>query len=199
VRVIDLSEPLVPGENVVVRLQPDPPVYLGHECYAWDVTLRSHTGTYFETSSHVFRDGRHTSDVPPSDLLYAAALCRLGPRPGRGITGEELEAAGGHVRHGDALLVYTAGDPSRYFERDAVRWMIERGVRLLGADLERYDTGFENPTGMFLDLFRAEIPIIAGLRNLDRLQRDRFRLIVAPLPIQGIGTCPARVLALEEQ
>ena len=195
-RVIDLSMPLVPGENVDVRVRDNPPVYLGQECYAWDVAIRSHTGTYFETSSHVFREGRNTSDVPAEELFYPCALCRLEGNRGEGISGAELDASGGHVRRDDALLVM-AGDASRYFKRDAVAWMVERGVRLLGADLECYDTGFENPTGMFIDLFRAEIPIIAGLTNLDNLTRERFELIVAPLPIRGVGTVPARVLAIE--
>jgi len=193
-RVIDLSMPLVNAENIEIHRQDDPPVYLGHECYAWDLSMRSHTGTYFETASHVFRDGRNTSDVPVEDLVMPAARCILAGTAG--ITGSELAAAGAHVREGDALLVVT-GQAARYFERDAVRWMIDRGVRLLGADLYRYDTGFENPTGVFVDLFEAGIPIIAGVMNLDRLSRDRFELIVAPLPVQGIGTVPARVLAVE--
>ena len=225
-RVIDLSRPLVPGRDVEVRRQPNSPAYLGHECYAWDLTIRSHTGTYFETSSHVFRDGRHTADVSVADLALPCALVRL-PRRGESphpspssspafaqastfakatadksagkpaIMGAELEAAGAHVRKGDALLVDTGGDQRRYFERDAVAWMIARGIKLLGADLDRYDTGFEHPTGIFDDLFKADIPIIAGLANLDQLTRDRFDLIVAPLAIPGIGTVPARVFAIE--
>jgi kynurenine formamidase len=113
------------------------------------------------------------------------------------ITAAELETAGEHVRAGDALLVNSGGSQGRFFARDAVGWMINRGVILLGADIDRYDTGFVNPTGMFIDLFKAEIPIIAGLVNCDQLTRSRFELIVAPLPVQGVGTVPARVLAVE--
>jgi len=196
-RVVDLSRPLTPGRDVEVRLQPNPPLYLGHECYAWDLTIRSHCGTYFETAAHVFRDGRNTSDVPIQDLYLPCALVTLRRPVSAGISAEELDAAGQHVRKGDALLVFTGGNQSRYFNRDAVGWMITHGVRLLGADLERYDTGFVNPTGMFLDLFRADIPIIAGLANLDQLSRDRFELVVAPLLVVGIGTVPARVFAIE--
>lgn len=195
-RVIDLTTPLVAGENVAVTIQPDLPVYLGQECYAWDVAIKSHTGTYFETSSHVFRDGQHTSDVPAQQLLYACALLLLSADAQGGITGNELARAGKHVQPGDAIIV-VAGSTDRYFERDAVAWMIERGVALLGGNLTGYDTGFENPTGIFIDLFRAEIPIIAGLANLDQLTQPRFELIVAPLPVRDIGTVPARIFAVE--
>ena len=197
-RIIDLSTPLVVGEEVEVRPQPNPPVYLGHECIAWDLAIRSHAGTYFETSAHLFRDGRTTEEMPLDVLIGPCAVCDLSKpteAPQGGIGPEELAAAGRHVRKGDALLVLT-GAPSRYFERDAARWMIQRGVRLLGADLPRYDTGFERPTGVFLDLFRAQIPIIAGLANLDRIAAKRCQLVVAPLRVPGVGTVPARVFAL---
>lgn len=195
-RVIDLSLPLVDGQTVDVTVPPDLPVYLGHECCAWDLAIRSHTGTYVETASHVFRDGRHVSDVPPEDLVLPCALVTLDETAAGGITGAELQAAGDPVRRGDALIVATP-KRDRYFERDAVTWMIDRGIKLLGATLDRYDTGFENPTGMFVDLFKAEIPIVAGLTRVERLSRHRFELIVAPLPVQDVGTVPARVLAIE--
>ena len=66
----------------------------------------------------------------------------------------------------------------------------------MGSNLPRYDTGFVNPTGFFIDLFKAEIPIIANITNLDKLPESGFTLIVMPLKISGICTCPARVIAI---
>jgi hypothetical protein len=65
-------------------------------------------------------------------------------------------------------------------------------------NLPRYDTGFANPTGFFIDLFKAEIPIIANITNLDKLPEGGFTLVVLPLKITGICTCPARVIAIIE-
>ena len=74
--------------------------------------------------------------------------------------------------------------------------MAKKKVALMGSNLPRYDTGFVNPTGFFIDLFKAEIPIIANITNLDKLPESGFTLVVMPLKIAGICTCPARVIAI---
>jgi len=195
-RAIDLTEPFVHGENIEVALQDGLPVYLDHECYAYDLAVKSHTGTYFETSSHVFRDGKDTDAVSPSELIMDACVIRLSAQGKGAIDAPELDAGAGALEKGDALLVATNGLRDRYFTREAAEWMAERGVALLGAELDRYDTGFVNPTGFFLPLFEAEIPIVANLANWDELPEGRCRLLVMPLLVKGICTVPARVIAL---
>jgi len=197
--VLDLTEPFVPGENITASLQDDLPVYLGHECLAYDLAIRSHTGTYFETSAHVFRDGKNTDEVEPHEFLYDACVIRVGGTRGSAIDATELSARAGGMKKGDALLVATSGMRDRYFTNAAAEWMAESGVRLLGAELERYDTGFVNPTGFFITLFRAEIPIVANLTNWDKLREGRWKLIVLPLLVRGVCTVPARVIAFRDE
>jgi len=206
-RFIDLTEPFVHGENIGVTLQGDLPVYLGHKCYAYDLGIKSHAGTYFETSSHVFRDGRDTDTLSPSDVMMAACVVRLSEKEEGAIDAAELEEKTGTDRTagqspffpGDALLVATSGQRDRWFTEAAAEWMAERGAKLLGAELDRYDTGFADPTGFFLPLFRAEIPIVANLIHWDQLPEGRCRLLVAPLLVRGVCTVPARVVAILEQ
>lgn len=176
--------------------QEDLPVYCGHKCTAFDITIKSHQGTYYETSSHVFRDGRDVCQTALEDFFMPVSIVK--PTGKDGITAQQLEAAGQHVQPGDALLVHCP-DKSRYFNRQAVGWMIDRSVVLLGGDLPLYDTGFVNPTGMFLDLFAAQIPIIANLEHLEQIDVDRAQLVVLPLKISGIGNVPCRAVVIIDQ
>jgi len=199
-RMIDLSVPCgkdTPG--FTVALQGGLPVYCGHECRAYDLSILSHHGTYFETSSHLFRDGRDTADVPLDRLIVPGV--RLDVRGcGRRIAAADLERIAGDapLPRGCGLLLRASAPPGeahRYFSRDAAQWMADRRVALMGSDTPLYDSGFENPTGFFIDLFRAEIPIVANIVNLDLLPRDGFTLIVLPLSIAGVCTVPCRVVA----
>jgi len=197
-KVIDLTRPYVDGENIDVRLQDKLPVYAGHECYAWDLAIRSHTGTYFETASHLFRDGADTDSVPPAELFMECCVIRLGAERHGVVQPDEMESAPGasELREGDALLVAASGNDDRYWSRESAEWMGARKLRLFGAEPEIYDTGFENPTGFFVPLFEAGIPIVANLTNWDELPEGRCELVVMPLLVRGVCTVPARVMAL---
>jgi kynurenine formamidase len=179
--------------NIHSHLPENLPLYCGHRCTAFDVFIKSHHGTYYETSSHVFREGKNTSDTSMQDFFLPASIIKLVGNGG--ITGEELNAAGSNVRPGDALLIHSL-NKDRYFEINAVQWMISRQIKLLGSDLPHYDTGFTHPTGIFIELFKAEIPIIANLEHLETVPVSRAQLIVLPLKINGIGTVPCRAVVL---
>jgi kynurenine formamidase len=74
--------------------------------------------------------------------------------------------------------------------------MRDVGVGFMGSDTPRYDTGFESPTGFFVELFEAGIPIIANIANLDRLPAEGFTLFALPLAVTAVCTVPCRVIAV---
>jgi kynurenine formamidase len=83
-----------------------------------------------------------------------------------------------------------------YFSRDAAAWMRDRRVALMGSDTPRYDTGFDEPTGFFEELFGARIPVVANVANLELLPSHGFTLVTLPLAVAGVCTVPCRVVAL---
>lgn len=200
-KVIDLSVPCssqTPG--VKIKLQDNLPVYLGQACYAYDLEIKSHTGTYFETSAHVFRSGRTTDTIGVDRLVLDGVCLRLASKE-RCITAAEIEKACSTLTLPEkfALLVYTGTYRSlnhRYFSRDAAQWMAKHNVALMGSSAYRYDSGSENPTGFFIDLFKAEIPIVANIKNLELLPTAGFTVVVLPLFIAGVCTVPCRVIAI---
>lgn len=202
-KIIDLT---VPCDNqtkgVDVRLQQDLPVYLGHKCYAYDLNIKSHTGTYFETSAHLFRDGKTTDSIPPEQLILPGVCLQI-EKFVPCVTAEDLEKASASVDifAGMAVLIDTGAkekNKPKYFSRCAAEWLVEREFSLMGSNTPLYDKGFENPTGFFVPLFKVEIPIIANIINLEHLRSSRFKLIVLPLRIRNVCTVPCRVIAILE-
>ena len=197
--IVDLTMPCSNStEGFSISRQQDPPTCLGHACHAWDLSIKSHSGTYFESSSHVFRDGRNTDAVPLNDLVLPGVCLRVA-KPDRCIDAHDLDSVGAGLEPGSALLIDTMGATDKYFSRTAAAWMARRGVKLMGSNTLRYDSGFENPTGFFVELFGARIPIVANLVDLHRLPADGFRLVVLPLRISGVCTVPCRVVAILER
>jgi kynurenine formamidase len=44
-----------------------------------------------------------------------------------------------------------------------------------------------------------QIPIIEFAAHLDRLREERFTLFALALPVQGLDSCPVRLVAFEEE
>ncbi len=197
-KIIDLSVTCSnKTKGIKVKLQENLPIYLGQKCFAYDLEIKSHTGTYFETSAHVFRKGKNIDKIPLDKLILPGRCVRIKDKD-KCITVKKLNSLCPDIKPDCAFLVDTGRDLKKYFSRDAAQWMAKKKVALMGSNLPRYDTGFVNPTGFFIDLFKAEIPIVANITNLDKLPESGFELIVMPLKIACICTCPARVIAITE-
>jgi kynurenine formamidase len=199
-KIIDLTETYENNRNIKVKLQENLPVYLGYECYAYDLEITSHTGTYYETSAHLFREGKNVDQVPVENFFLKAVLFTLRPEQEGMIDRAELEEIDQKIKitPGEALLIYTP-KTNRYFSYQAALWMVEKKISLLAASLKRFDTGFISPTGMFVPLFKANIPIIGNIKNLDKISQIRFQLFVFPLKVKGVCTLPCRVIAVERE
>ncbi len=150
-------------------------------------------------------------------LLDVAGGQRL--PPDHLIAPEELERAASaarvEIRAGDVVLVRTGygalwTDPAEYLRAAGVSaagssWLIDRGVRAVGADNMAWDViGPPDPElrvtlpGHLLLLVRAGIPIIENL-NLEELAAaaiHEFAFVCLPLKMRGVTGSPVRPIAL---
>jgi len=148
-------------------------------------------------------------------LLDVAGDKRL--EPGYAITPNDLErAAPVEIREGDAVLVRTGfaelwSKPVDYLNdagvsADGARWLIERKVRVVGADNMAFDVmnGPLDPElnatlpGHILLLVRAGVPIVENL-NLEELAAagvKQFVFVCLPLKMRGATGSPVRPIAL---
>jgi arylformamidase len=129
-------------------------------------------------------------------------------KPGDAVTVSELQDHGARIREGDMVLFNfdcarfyrTEHAHDRpYLENDAVEWLVqEKRINLIGSDA----TGIEvkgvpdQPNHQYL--MDHEVPIIESAAHFELLRRDRFTLFVLALRVEGLDSCPVRLIALED-
>jgi len=166
-----------------------------------DVELMDHVGTHIEAPFHCLKDGADLAALELSRLVGDAVILDLsGATAAGGVTlgqvQEAVEKAGG-VREGD--IVFGRMGETGYFATDALEWLVAQGIKLMGVDSGgvelAHDTTHANTN--HLTLFRAGIPLVENLANLDDLTQSRVKVYALPVPVKGLDAFPLRVIAEE--
>ena len=216
--VLDLTVPIPPVETQ--REKPDGPAkYVAtvatHRWHiassAGDYTARVHvfsywsmSGTYIDFPGHVVEtdDGVDAASASLADLFRvesAVLHLRRQDEPGA-VSAAELEAAAAGLPAFPGLVLNALGDrrfdevPPRsvYLSREAVAWMVARGVRLLVSDIYESAT---RPQNVFPHLFRAGIATVCCPAPLSRLPGKRARITALPCAVPGATQAPCRLIA----
>jgi len=189
-----------------------PPDWLDYPVYSQTVTMAVQTATYLETGAHMYREVISIDQLPLERCYQLDALMLWIPKgPDAAITVADLEGAlaqsGETLRPGDALLIGTGWDQHwtlpdyltnpPYFLYEAIDWIIDHQVSLLGGDTPRYDSP-TNPQNFFPKFFKQDILLLAPVINLHQVQQPRGKLTALPLKIVGACASPVRALWLEE-
>ena len=166
-----------------------------------DVELMDHIGTHIEVPLHCLKDGADLAQVPVSQLVGDAAILDLRQAEAEGgVTREQVQAAAraaGGVGEGD--IVFCQMGKTRYFATSALEWLVERGMKLMGVDSPGVELAHDKTHANVnhLLLFRAGIPVIENLTNLDQLTQGRVKVYALPVPVKGLDAFPLRVIAVE--
>lgn len=80
---------------------------------------------------------------------------------------------------------------------DGARWLIERGVRLVGVDYLSV-APFDAPVPTHRALLGAGVVVIEGL-DLSGVEAGRYQLVCLPLKIAGCDGAPARAILIDEK
>ena len=167
-----------------------------------DVELMDHVGTHIEAPLHCLKDGMDLSQIPLERLTGDAVILDLREAySDAGVTIEQVrkaaeEAGGLNVND----IVFCMMGETDYFSTEALRWLVEAGVKLMGVD----SAGVELPHSIshanenHLMLFRAGVPLIERLANLDKLSKSRVKVYALPIPVVGLDAFPLRVIAIED-
>ncbi|MDH5199530.1 MAG: cyclase family protein [Candidatus Bathyarchaeota archaeon] len=167
-----------------------------------DVELMDHVGTHIEAPLHCLKDGMDLSQISLEKLIGDAVILDLRDvYSNSGVTLEQLRKAvddAGGMRKND--IVFCMMGKTQYFSTEAIRWLVDAGMKLMGVD----STGVEIPQSVshtnenHLALFRADIPLIERLANLDKLSKSRVKVYALPIPVVGLDAFPLRVIAIED-
>jgi arylformamidase len=209
VEILDISVPIHPAMHVWPG---DPPVAIERVSSMADgahdnvsrVDFGVHAGTHVDAPVHFIADGVGVDRVP-LDALIGPALVVDATHLDRHLDAAVLDALG--IPPGtDRVLFKTTNSElwaSAGFETDFVgvtedgaRWLVERGVRLVGIDyLSIAPYGDSVPTHRVL--LGAGVTILEGT-DLRGVEPGAYDLLCAPLRIVDADGAPARAFLVRQ-
>jgi arylformamidase len=218
--VIDISRALGPDTPVwpgdpPVTVVPVARVERGDVAAVSRLTLSTHAGTHVDPPAH-FVPGGATVDILPLDVLVGPAVV-VDLSEGRGpIDAARLAAALGDGDGNGGIssprLLFRTGaaddDPAAAgaLTPDGARWLVEHGVRLVGADTLSIEPASIEPASIDAAgdtypvhriLLGSGMIIVEGL-DLFGVTPGRYQLACLPLRIAGGDGAPARAVLIDE-
>lgn len=173
-----------------------------------NISMVSHIATHIEVPYHIFPDGHDLSTMPIESYYGEAILLDftdIGQRVPISAERVQKEAKkAGQIKTGDIVLCNLGyadryGEPSYsespYFTAEAISWLAESGMKLLGVDAGGVELPRSENHTNHSTLFSHNIPLIENVANLNKLPAGRFRLCAFPYPIKGVESFPVRVVA----
>jgi arylformamidase len=218
-RIVDLSHKLYPGEEEyhldlithrTDELYPQYKVSEGVWYILQDINMSSHCGTHIEFPYHHNKNGMDAGSYPLEKLIGNGLLLDYShKKPGEAVTLKELQTQRPKIRAGDMVLFNfncarfyrTAQSHDRpYITTEAIRWLVlDRKIGLIGSDASGIEVKgtVDQPNHQFL--MDHGVPIIESAAHLTQLRRERFILFALSLCVDGLDSCPVRLIAIESE
>ncbi|MDA0348634.1 MAG: cyclase family protein [Verrucomicrobia bacterium] len=175
-----------------------------------EVKMSSHVGTHVEFPYHHVKNGKSAADYPLDRLIGEAVLLDFShKKKDEEITLQEVLDCGVEVRKGDIALIRTdmhklwktpQGHDRPVLSLEATRYLVEEvGIHCIGTDATGLEVRGRDDQPVHVLLFENDVAMVESLTNLDLLKSNRFEIVILPLPVEGLDSCPVRVLAIEEE
>jgi arylformamidase len=215
-RIIELSHPLIPSKEHfklevknfdVTEVLP----HVKHSRNVWyilsEVTFCSHVGTHIEFPYHHLKNGLDAYRFPLKKLVGEGVVLNFShKKANEAITLDELKAYDKNIKTGDIVLIRT--DFDRFFYTDhwedqpyidpkGIKWLIDKGISCLGTDAPGLEVPGTDYQPNHTILFQNNIPMIESMTNLSSLTKERFIIVILPLPLEGSDASPVRIVAIE--
>ena len=225
--MIELSHRLVPGKEEfpleIATFKTDEAIAQTSRCSEhhierradiWyilqEVKMGSHVGTHVEFPYHHLKTGKSAADYPLNRLVGEAVLLNFShKKKDEEITRQEVIDTGVTIRKGDIVFIRTdmhlLWKTPRAHDRpvlsiEATRYLVEEiGIHCIGTDATGLEVRGRNDQPVHELLFTHDVAMVESLTNLDKLRSTRFQVIMLPLMVEGMDSCPIRAVALEEE
>ncbi|MEI6157475.1 MAG: cyclase family protein, partial [Atribacterota bacterium] len=121
------------------------------------------------------------------------------------ITLPEIQVHGSRIKKGDIVFIRTGmdklyftdrWDEQPYLTEEANQWLIQKGMGCLGTDASGVEVPGTDYQPNHQAIFKAGIPMIESLINLDQIEKGEYLVFILPLPIEGLEARPLRVIAI---
>jgi arylformamidase len=202
---LPISESLVvwPGDPAIRITQPSH-LDKGDVATVTRLDMSAHTGTHVDAPAH-FISGGWGVDTLDLNVLVGPALVV------HALEADALTAAvlaGLPIPPGTERLLFRTRNSDRWargereFDKDFVaitedgaRWLVERGVRLVGVDCLSVGP-FDEPVPTHRILLEAGVIAVEGL-NLSNIAPGLYQFVCLPLKIVGGDGAPARAILMD--
>ncbi|MCA1843710.1 MAG: cyclase family protein [Actinobacteria bacterium] len=203
--IIDISRPIGPETPVwpgdpPVLLEPVARVADGDPADVSRLSLGTHTGTHVDPPAH-FLPGTPTVDALDLDVLVGPAV--VADFPAGPIDGDALESAA--LAEGATRVLLKTGGDAGLLTPEGASWLVDRGVRLVGADTLSIEPDTNRPGvrgcppeeqyPVHRILLGAGVVIVEGL-DLTAVTPGPYQLVCLPLRIVGGDGAPARAVLI---
>ncbi len=208
-KIYDITVPITAGMPVwpgdpPVTLEPVFQIGAGHRSNVSHLALPTHAGTHVDPPRHFIAGGATVDQlslellVGPADVAYlpeaevidAATLAALSLPP---------DCRRLLLRTRNSL--YWAHDERAFHEdyvgmtADAARWIVERGIRVVGTDYLAVSRHGDDTVPVHHTLLEAGVIIVEGL-NLHEIVPGCYQLVCLPLKIADGDGAPARAILI---
>lgn len=166
------------------------------------LTIYSHRGTHIDAPYHFLENGKKIDEINIDRFIGKGFLIDLSDKKRSVITSSDLPAL--KIPKGSIIIINTGLE--KYWEQPILtKWteiseevaaqLIKFEPKMIGIDSQGIDTE-KNDYRSHKIILSADVPIIEGLVNLDKLVGKEFDVFAFPLKISDIEAIPARVLAM---
>lgn len=172
------------------------------------------SGTYLESGSHMFDDGKDLDDYTVDDFIKPVKIIRL-PQQGKKalISKDLLKNNAPRIEAGDAVIIDTGwstmwNSPGYVLEcpnylAAALEWFSDKKISILGVDVPCIEAAWsggeeEEKGGILRNLFRQGTLLLAPLSNLEKIEKNAGTLMCLPLLVKGSSGAPARAIFIDE-
>lgn len=174
-----------------------------------DVKLSSHLGTHIEFPYHHMKDGKDASNYPLYRMVGDAVIFDFThKKKDEEITKQEIIDSGVEVKKGDIVIIYTGmqelwntptGHDRPALSIEATKYLvIEKGIHCIGTDATGLEVRGTDDQPVHQILFAHDVAMIESMTNLDKLSGNRFSIMVLPIRVKGMDSCPVRIVACEK-
>ncbi len=178
-------------------------------CNVTGIDMEAHTGTHVDAPLHFLMDGKPLDEVPLDRFFGTARLFRFKKPPNRQEITLAMVKDSGFTMDGADIFVMETGISVLAETRDynykfpvpgidLIEWLIDCGVKSYMTDATSLDYPEDSDSSpRHKTLFRAGLPVVENLKNLEQLPENHNFLISAmPLKLGGREGSPCRAAAM---
>ncbi|MFA5863182.1 MAG: cyclase family protein [Phycisphaerae bacterium] len=209
-RIIDLSLPIYHGAPTM-PLDPKCAVIVHHtiDSMKYNITqliISTHHGTHLDAPFHFYDDGKTVDKLDLSKCVgLAEVLDFTHLKPKYNLVPDDFKAYQPRITSGSRIILRTDWwmkfPRKEYFfngpmiSPELAKWFAQKKIAMLGLETPGvHPIEWEKVHKILL---KAQIVIVEGLANLNKLKSDKVFFVAAPLKIKDRDGSPVRALAIE--